>query len=321
MDPIAINRQINQHDYNNIASNSSTYSVWSNFFILAGIPSSVAHEYAVTFSQHRIRIDMLKEITKEILLDMGIKAMGDIIAILRHAKNLYTQNELNGGTEVLADSVTNPLLNQRQIKPDQPTRTQAIPARQSSIISPLVGNKVQSRVSLASGALAASTNNSTSETVDANKRPSTTVSTSLAKRLRPTPGPNIDHRSRALSEKTLTVYYPPSSAIAAAQKRLGLDVNLKQQQNNAVSSVKSRLGVSPKDASRINLESSNHTSIRESNNQHSGRSSSINSPASNRRPGMRQMDQGERGNQRTDIRHQSGRLKSTVFNRLGEGAR
>lgn len=72
----------------------SSYTEWKKFFVDAGIPPTVASNYAMTFSEHRIQMDMLKEINKEILLDMGIKAMGDIIAILRHAKNIYTKSEL-----------------------------------------------------------------------------------------------------------------------------------------------------------------------------------------------------------------------------------
>lgn len=47
--------------------------------------------YAVTFSKNEIQLDMLSEIKKEYLVDMGITLMGHIIAILRHAKTVYEE--------------------------------------------------------------------------------------------------------------------------------------------------------------------------------------------------------------------------------------
>ena len=66
-------------------------SKWVKFFTEAGLPTSVATKYAVVFTDHRIQIDMLVDLTKEILYDMGIKTMGDVIAILRHAKNVHDE--------------------------------------------------------------------------------------------------------------------------------------------------------------------------------------------------------------------------------------
>ena len=61
---------------------------WIKFFSAAGIPSRYAAKYAVIFDDHRIQEDMLKDLNKEILYDMGIKTMGDVIAIMRHAKDV-----------------------------------------------------------------------------------------------------------------------------------------------------------------------------------------------------------------------------------------
>ncbi|XP_076312398.1 uncharacterized protein C19orf47 isoform X2 [Tachypleus tridentatus] len=66
-------------------------SEWIQFFSNAGLPASVAANYAITFIDHRIRTDMLTDLTKEYLYDMGIKTMGDVIAILRQAKIVHDQ--------------------------------------------------------------------------------------------------------------------------------------------------------------------------------------------------------------------------------------
>jgi len=65
---------------------------WVDFFSNAGLPSRFAQKYAVLFEEHRIRTDMLKDLSKEILADMGIKTMGDVIAILRHAKEVAEED-------------------------------------------------------------------------------------------------------------------------------------------------------------------------------------------------------------------------------------
>jgi hypothetical protein len=59
---------------------------WVSFFRDAGIPYSLAKSYASTFEENRIGKDMLLDLDKDILGDMGIKVMGDVIGILKHAK-------------------------------------------------------------------------------------------------------------------------------------------------------------------------------------------------------------------------------------------
>lgn len=65
---------------------------WKKFFVDSGLPAEVCENYAVVFSENRIRFDMLEELNKEILYDMGIKKLGDVISILRHAKEVHSNS-------------------------------------------------------------------------------------------------------------------------------------------------------------------------------------------------------------------------------------
>ncbi|GBM89351.1 Uncharacterized protein C19orf47 [Araneus ventricosus] len=66
-------------------------SQWIQFFRKAGLPPNVAANYAIIFSDNRIQVDMLLDLSKEYLYDMGIKIMGDVIAILKYAKEFHNQ--------------------------------------------------------------------------------------------------------------------------------------------------------------------------------------------------------------------------------------
>lgn len=80
---------------------------WLAFFTKAGLPPNVAANYALIFSDNRIQLDMLMDLSKEYLYDMGIRVMGDVIAILRFAKEFHTQmaKERAIGNPVLPNKV------------------------------------------------------------------------------------------------------------------------------------------------------------------------------------------------------------------------
>ena len=70
------------------------------------MPAGPAASYANTFVDNRIHKSMLMDLTKEYLKEMGIGVMGDVIAILKHAKTAYSKVTYGGqGLEIVSSCI------------------------------------------------------------------------------------------------------------------------------------------------------------------------------------------------------------------------
>jgi hypothetical protein len=63
--------------------------IWFQFFKEALIPSKFVALYAQKFMENRIHYDMLIDLDKPLLNEMGITAIGDCLAILKLAKHIH----------------------------------------------------------------------------------------------------------------------------------------------------------------------------------------------------------------------------------------
>jgi len=102
---------------------ASSKAKWESFFLQAGVPQRLADEYAATFSCNRMRLDMLNELNKELLRDLGVKALGDIIGILRHAKEKQSSLKKSPSPQPAPVSAPQPRTQPRTLPRTQP-RTQ-----------------------------------------------------------------------------------------------------------------------------------------------------------------------------------------------------
>lgn len=94
---------------------------WITFFQEARIPRSAAAQYAMTFTENRISMDMLMDLNKEYLKDMGITVLGDIIAILKHAKEVQSRLTTDRAFNQSSKQDKIPVLNEKQPIPVQKT--------------------------------------------------------------------------------------------------------------------------------------------------------------------------------------------------------
>ncbi len=60
--------------------------MWVQFFKEASIPAQYVQSYAHKFTENRIRFDMLPDLDRQLLNELGISAIGDCLSILKHAK-------------------------------------------------------------------------------------------------------------------------------------------------------------------------------------------------------------------------------------------
>ncbi|XP_026805058.1 uncharacterized protein C19orf47 [Rhopalosiphum maidis] len=93
----------------------STFSKdwWIKFFTDAGIPSFASSKYATIFYENRIQSNMLMDLDKDILKEMGITVIGDIIAILKHAKDVYREGFYDSySTNTMESLVTKKIQNE-----------------------------------------------------------------------------------------------------------------------------------------------------------------------------------------------------------------
>ncbi|XP_037124007.1 uncharacterized protein C19orf47 homolog isoform X3 [Syngnathus acus] len=89
-----------------MASVTTATSEWIQFFKDAGIPAGLAVTYAVSFVDNRIQKNMLMDLSKDIMMDLGITVIGDIIAILKHAKLVHRQDMCKMATEAISSGQT-----------------------------------------------------------------------------------------------------------------------------------------------------------------------------------------------------------------------
>ncbi|CAJ0949945.1 unnamed protein product [Ranitomeya imitator] len=136
-------------------------SEWINFFKEAGIPAGPAVNYAVMFVDNRIQKSMLMDLNKDIINELGITAVGDVIAILKHAKVVHRQDICKALTDLSSGAIMQSELRRtanspatrmianslrRDSPPSTPVRR---PETSTSNISVTVSNKVALKKSLA----------------------------------------------------------------------------------------------------------------------------------------------------------------------------
>lgn len=311
-------------------TNDASFVTWNNFFLTAGIPANAANEYAIIFSQHRIKIDMLRDITKEILGDMGIKAMGDIISILRHAKEICTRNEINlglsqpvsmtnhGKQQTITSSQTRTLTSPHNASQREPQlvstkATRSINRASIPSTSSTGANKIQSRLSMNSGALVTANlrqqHHQVSQITERDLRSIAGLSQSVSDRLKPAPV-TTDPK---YTEKTLTVIMP--KGVHSLHKN-------RSRQQHLSKSLGSRLSSSPMKSTNNNQSTLLTASAKRSMAQHSDLRTSLKSSTSSHKSDISSSSSNlHKKGTTTDKRdhrsyHAKSKSKSAVFSRL-----
>ncbi|XP_058808928.1 uncharacterized protein C19orf47 isoform X2 [Phymastichus coffea] len=105
---------------------ASLSNYWVQFFKNAGFRTDVATKHALTFTNNRIQPDMLPDLDKPSLKEMGIALMGDMIAILRYAKKIVEETScqtflVNSEDTPLDKNAAKPLI--KKVVPKTATKT------------------------------------------------------------------------------------------------------------------------------------------------------------------------------------------------------
>ncbi|XP_045702579.1 uncharacterized protein C19orf47 homolog isoform X2 [Phyllostomus hastatus] len=143
-------------------------SEWIQFFKEAGIPPGPAVNYAVMFVDNRIQKSMLLDLNKEIMNELGVTVVGDIIAILKHAKVVHRQDVCKAATESVpcspsplpgemrrgASSAASRMIANSLNRDSPPGTPPRRPDTSTSKISVTVSNKMAAKSAKAAAALA-----------------------------------------------------------------------------------------------------------------------------------------------------------------------
>ncbi|XP_043252353.1 uncharacterized protein C19orf47 homolog [Colletes gigas] len=116
-----------------MASSLSAY--WVKFFKGAGFPQDVATKHAVVFSNNRIKPDMLPDLDKPSLKEMGITLMGDMIAILRYAKKVVEDTTCERFLVDTEDSFGSPKPEVKKLITKTPPKTVASKIKPDTVIT------------------------------------------------------------------------------------------------------------------------------------------------------------------------------------------
>lgn len=92
---------------------------WTQFFIRAGIPKDIAQKYAKSFHNNRITKEMLPEIDKSTLSELGVTAIGDQLCILRRIK--AAKSAIERGNDDDIDEIETPKLSAQKTRITAPT--------------------------------------------------------------------------------------------------------------------------------------------------------------------------------------------------------
>ncbi|XP_051953093.1 uncharacterized protein C19orf47 homolog isoform X2 [Xyrauchen texanus] len=128
-----------------MATVTTATSEWIQFFKDAGIPPGLAVNYAVSFVDNRIQKNMLMDLSKEIMMDLGITVIGDIISILKHAKHVYRQDMCKMTSEAISSGQTSVQAELRRTAntlPNQPAKENGLQVKRRRVTKEIEGKYI-----------------------------------------------------------------------------------------------------------------------------------------------------------------------------------